>query len=117
MNTAELISKFGEKVILTQFGSGQYVNGRYVNGSSTISSITMSVQPLTDKELLNQPEGQRTKRIVKGYTPELLKTSDERTSVKADLIEYDNTLFEVQKVEQWRRNGEFYKVTLAEINP
>lgn len=97
--------------------SGGYVDGVYQPGATTTFAAIMSVQPLTGKELLLLPEGQRTRLHVKGYTRTELKTADQAESKKADRVSYADTEFEVQNVESWDGGGLSHcKVIMAEVN-
>jgi len=97
--------------------TGGYVDGEYEEGSTSTFDIEMSVQPLQGRELQLLPEGERTRRYVKGYTVTRLYTAIEATSKKADRVGYDSTNFEVQSVERWVDGElEHYKVLMAEVN-
>lgn len=114
---SDLIASFSENVTLVRYDSdGAFVDGTYVPGDTTESTIEMSVQPLSGKDLLNLPEGQRNRRLMKGYTAEELIVGEEATGQKADRIEYNDTTFEVQTVERWRGDLDFFKVLMAEVN-
>jgi hypothetical protein len=98
--------------------SGGYVDGLYQAGTENSFSIRISMQPLTGKELLQFPEAQRTRRMMKGYTATYLHTAETSPSQKADRIEYNGTFFEVQTVNRWLVTDlNHYKVIVAELNP
>lgn len=114
--SGNLIQSFGQLLQVTRFSGGSYVNGSYVAGTSTTFLVIMAIMPLTEKELLALPEGERTRRQMKGYLVEELKTVDTSDSKKADRVTYDGVDFEVQGVEKWDGDLPHYKVRLAEAN-
>lgn len=61
-------------------------DGRWVAGASTESTIRMSVQPLSGRELQTLPEGERTADQVKGYTADDVRTLDQVAGAAADHI-------------------------------
>lgn len=121
MSATDLIEEFAEDVTLTRYGTGGYENGSYAAGSTSVSSIRMSVQPLGGRDLLNLPEAQRTKIMMKGYCADQLLTAQSSPSQKADVITHNGIDYEVQAVEPWTSGGStiapFWKVTLAGLNP
>lgn len=77
------------------------MDGHYIEGAETIFEIIASIQPLSSYEMLQLPEGQRTKEAVKVYTPTGLRQTIESQRVKGDRISYKGRLYEVQKVSAW----------------
>lgn len=97
--------------------TGGYVDGVFQPGGTTNFDIVISMQPFSAKELLILPEGERTRRHMKGYTATRLYTARQSEGSKADRLTYDDTIFEVQEVERWRETDlNHYKVILAELN-
>lgn len=120
MSAADLIASFALPVTIRTFAPGQYVDGLWINGLPTDFEDRMSVQPLVGKDLLNLPEAQRSKRLMKGYIATLLKTVSEVDGSRADQVFYDDVWFEVQTVELWKDGKDsldHWKVILAEVNP
>lgn len=112
----DLIDSYAEDVTLTRYAAGSWVSGNYVEGAGTDSTIRMSVQPLSGKDLLNLPEAQRTRRWMKGYTATAMMVCSESSKQRADRVAYDDTVFEVQTVERWRGDLNHFKVLMAEVN-
>ena len=116
-----MIQRFGQSVTVTRYGAGSNVNGDYVAGTATTFAVIMSVQPLSGRELLNLPEGQRTRNILKGYCATELYTATQAESKKADVVTVGSKSYEVQFVEHWQEQGgdldPFWKVHMAEENP
>lgn len=123
MNAAALIATFALPVTVRTFAPGEWVDGLWVEGLAADTVEEMSVQPLVGKDLLNLPEAQRTKRLMKGYIAKELRTVSETGQYKADRVFYDNVWFEVQTVELWKdaqkpdSSLDHWKVVLAEVNP
>jgi hypothetical protein len=83
-----------EAITVTRSAQGSYVSGRFVPGAPTVTTAAGNVQPLSGKELLLLPEGERQRQVVKIYTGFALESGDIVT--RADGIQYD-----VQAVENW----------------
>lgn len=116
MSGSSLISRFGLTLKVRRKTAGAYVLGKYQDGAESQFESVMSVQPVTDKERINLTQGQRNKRILKAYTATKLQVSDEETGAAGDIVEFDNTDFEVVRVEQWPAGLQHWKVELAEVN-
>ncbi len=120
MSSADLIASFALPVTVRRFTiAGTWVEGVWVPGAFEDFEDRMSVQPLVGKDLLNLPEAQRTKRLMKGYIATELRTVSEADKIDADQVFYDGVWFEVQTVELWKDGKEsldHWKVTLAEAN-
>ena len=96
---------------------GGYIDGIYQDGATSTFDVIMSIQPLMGKEVEKLPEGERTRRYVKGYTTTRLYTTKESESQKADRVAYDGTNFEVQAAERWiDGNLHHYKTMMAEVS-
>ena len=72
-----------------------------MDGAESIIEIIASIQPLSPYEVLQLPEGQRTKEIVKVYTTTGLRQTIEQQNLKGDRIAYKGRLYEVRKVSSW----------------
>lgn len=120
MSASDLINRFGFVVTVTRFAASTFVNGRPQSGAASTFSATMSIQPLSGRELLNLPESQRTRQYAKAYTDVELRTVNETTKTNADRVSDGTRTFEVQAVEAWQSNGNtiapHWKVLLAEVN-
>ena len=121
MSALDLIGTFGVTVTVTRTAAGVYAKGEYAPGATSTLTTTMSVQPMSGRELLNLPEAQRTRQWVRGYCPIELRTADQSGSLKADLVAYAGKSYEVQKVEYWQSTASdiapHWKVEMAEVNP
>ena len=105
-------------VTVTRTAAGSYSGGYYSPGATTTLTVTMTVQPLLEKELLLKPEGERTRRWMKAYSPVELFTVDTAAGKRADLVAYDGTTFEVMGVSKYVAEGlSHWKLSLAEVNP
>lgn len=71
-----------------RFATGAWSDGRFTSGTSTDTSIAMSVQPMTDRELQTLAEAERAQEVLKGYTTADVRTLDDQASpqVLADHI-------------------------------
>lgn len=121
MTAGAMISNFVDgSLTVKRRAAGALVAGRWVDGAESTFSIVMSVQPAGDKELMILPEGQRTKRVVKGYTATFLQTANKALNLVPDRVVYDGVDFEVQQVEKWVDGSlgdlDHYKVIMAEVN-
>lgn len=117
MDATSLISEFGQAYQVTRYAQGAYVNGVYIPGAKSTFDVVLSLQPVTGKELLNLPEGQRGRTFMKGYSPVALFTVEQSPSAKADLVSFMGRIFEVQQSEVWVGDFDHWKILVAEVNP
>lgn len=98
MGTLSLINRFKKDVVtVKRKAAGSYIEGVFTDGEETEIEITGSIQPLNGKELLVLSEGNRVKDTIKIYTDSELRTDKSSTCV-ADLIEYNNKIWQVMNV-------------------
>jgi len=122
MSASALIARFGRTFTVTRFAAGTNSRGYYVPATAIPATfdVEMSIQPMTGKELLNLPEGQRTRAHRKGYCATELFTANKDAGIRADLVNVDGRMFEVQNVEFWESDiniiDPYWKVVLAEVN-
>jgi hypothetical protein len=94
------------------------VDGVFQPGGTSTFDIQISLQPYSAEELLLLPEGERTRRHMKGYTVTRLYNAKQSRGAKSDRLDYDGTVFEVQEVERWKVTDlDHFKVIIAELNP
>ena len=81
-------------------GNGHYENGYWVQEAPTKFDIIGSAQPLSPRESLLLPEGDRVKEWLKIYTKTELKShrKDECTLVTADRVIINSKKYVVMKV-------------------
>jgi len=85
----------GERVLFKRKALGVYRRGKYVESKSFVEfdCEKASVQPLTGKEQLQLPEGDRNRQHLWIYTPFAVKENDVMVRM--------GTEYEVQVVEDW----------------
>lgn len=120
MSAKDLIESFGDTVSVYPQAQGDFEDseGEWVKPDPLPPFETiMSIQPMSGRDLMNLPEGQRTKNFMVGYASVELKTVGPKRN--ADRVLYRGRMYEVQRVEEWR-DGEgdldHWRVTLAEAN-
>ena len=84
-------------------------NGDYVAGTPITSTIQAVVQSLNSNELLTLPEGERTKKLIKLHTKEVLKTVNVFNSTSADKLIYNGEVYKVINVFDRLNNGGYMK--------
>lgn len=99
-------------VVVTRTAPGSFVKGRRVGGVQTTFEIRCSIQPLTDKELLLLPEGQRTQAKFKLYNASTatLKVVDD-----PDHISYLGVEYEVQGTSDWGDTADYERYLLVKV--
>lgn len=97
-----LIDKFGENYTVTRFAAGTRVKGRWIDGAvASTFSIVASIQPLKAFEAIAQPEGFRSREMIRIYTKTALQPTLEDQQVRGDQIVYLSRTYEIMKIEQW----------------
>lgn len=81
--------------------AGGYIAGTMVPPVPTSLTLTASVQPVKGRELLNFPEAQRTKGIIKIYSTTAMQTANEAAGTKADIVTYQGKQWEIHEVNYW----------------
>ena len=81
-----------------------YTGGRLDVGTTTTFQATLSVQPLTGKDLQKLPEGSRIRGGVTVFSTVELQAGSE-----PDQIEIDGDNYEVHHVETWGTLGNFWR--------
>ena len=69
------------------------VEGYAVGGKYEDLTVYMDVQPIDNRQTLEQSGYRRTKRL-SGHTDELIQTADQKTGRKADRLYYENEWYE-----------------------
>lgn len=114
MSLASVIDSFKTgDYTLKRPGAVSYVNGLAVAGATSSSTIAAVVTPLTGRELLRLPEGDRDKERLL-----VLSRSEMRTTGvggKADLITINGEDYEVSSVEPWPMFG-FHKAVVTRVD-
>lgn len=106
INVSEAIdSDTGEKILVERETAGQYVDGLYVPGAVTTFKNFASVQPASDEEIQQLPEGERNKLIFKFIAKRPIRTTEDRKGQIADVILYDNTRWRVIGRANWLPYG------------
>ena len=81
---------------------GTYIKGQWTPGDREDLTISMSVQPVTGKELENMNVGRRNIGKIKCYTDEELQISKPDEDFTGDLVLFQNDLYEIIAKEPWQ---------------
>ena len=101
----------GEDVTVVRLLPAQLVNGRkQKRGEEKRFKITMSVQPMTQRELQLLPEGERVQGAVKGYTEFRLMTAQQSECREPDRFEYLGVRYQVMRVDDWSDVANYFRV-------
>ena len=98
----------GQTVDRKRYDPPTYVGGRHVAGAETLTTgIHASVQPVNTSDYMNlmtQPiEGSRNKDWIVVYCAlDSFRESDDRSNIPADIVVYEGSDYEVQKVSHRR---------------
>lgn len=114
MSFADIIDDFttGSYSVARKTSNGYDIHGRALPGTPSTLTITASVQPLTGKDLMTLPEGQRSEQTQWLYTSTELRTGASASS--PDIVTIDGEPWTVVSVETWRTPDEtFYKCRVA----
>ena len=116
----EIVAAFGYPggVTVTRRGAITRSNGFPVAGSS--STFTLSpviIQPLSGREMQHVPEGQRNREWLRVYSQTALRTAAEGNGVMADTFAYAGATYEVQSVDNWSPNANYYAYRAARVSP
>ena len=74
---------------------GSYTNGVFNEGASSIFTVKGNCQPVSGDDILQIPEGDRKRQLLKIYTEDELMVND--------IVTVDGKEFEAHPVENWAR--------------
>ena len=96
---------------------GSYVDGNYVSAgvTETLTDVFVSVQQMTRDELLLLPEGLRTREVKKMYSKTQLFGVNAPDGREADRVSYNNEVYEIHEVGDWKDNGSYCKVVAVKM--
>lgn len=96
--------------------AGTYVDGHYVAGRGREFPVKGSLQPLSAREVLQLPEGERVRAAFKLYTDTLLQTSRESGERQADTVVVRGESYKVMSIERWDGTRiPYFKAVLARV--
>lgn len=95
-----------------------FVKGREVPPATTQFEVQATIQPITGREVLKLPEGERSENQIKIYSATKLNVATE-AGIAGDVITYDSDDFEIVAVENWNKfNGiKHFKMRARRIDP
>jgi hypothetical protein len=97
---------------------GNYSSGIYTNGTTTTLFVDCCVQPTSGEDKVSLPEGVRERESYKIYSAVELKTNDEIAGTKADRINLEGKIFEVQTAQNHFGLGiSHWKSIVVRVNP
>lgn len=97
-----VIEDFAEDLVVNRDDVPQTVlNGVILPAKTRQFTIRASVQPLKGAEILMFEEADRIRKTVKIYSYDTLVIIDEVKKTKADIVQYNDELYEVISVERW----------------
>jgi hypothetical protein len=94
------IGIFRRPYTIRRHGEQKVVSGYAVSGDSDFTA-KLNVQPLSAKELLALPEGERTVARVKTFGSDALISADEHSQTPGDLLYYDGRWYECKSCVHW----------------
>lgn len=100
---------------VTRYGAGSYVEGEHTEGTASTFDIKASVQPMSGRELMKLPEGERTQDNLVVLTASELRTRE--GTAQADRLSIDGATYEVLGVEDWYSEGGFYRAHVRRVTP
>jgi len=110
-------SIMSQRFTVKRYGPAENINGFLRPGSSTRFAIKGSLQPLSGKEMLMLPEGDRNKEILNLFTESRLNPSLEQGQRLGDHVLVRNECYIVRSVEPWLYHGmDHFKCRVERVN-
>lgn len=94
-----------EIVIVERATAGAYVDGIYQPGSTSLFKTICSVQQPSPEELQTLPGGERIKDVRKFISKRQIRTSDDKTTMTADVVLYQNERYKIISSGDWNIYG------------
>ncbi len=112
----EAIADCSVTIVVQRFRRTPVVQGRKQIGSAFDTfECQASIQPMSNRELQQLPEGQRNSGRIKGYTTEELKTVQTSDCKQPDRLEYRGVTYEIDKVDDWMDLGGYFKIEAERV--
>lgn len=119
--SASLIARFGRPVTVQTSPAGSYVDGIWVEPVRTNMTVIASVQPMTAKEVLLLPEGDRQKEAMKLYSTYRFKTQKDGEMETSDYVIIDGRTYMVIACTDFAvhssLNIRYYRGDCVSVNP
>lgn len=97
-------------------GPGSYdAEGGFVPASMSVVQIQAVVAPLDGRELQRLPEGLRTRELRQVFTVAALRVA--APGQRPDVISIEGSTWQVEKLEDWVANGNFYRAIVSKEPP
>ena len=102
---------------VTQRPAGTYTDGLYVAASPVAATVEAHVQPAAMRDVLNVPEGQRTKKMIAVYvkSPDELFIAVEPSGRQSDLVTYEGEQYEVHSRANWDEVAGYFKAVCIKV--
>ena len=112
-----VINRFASTFQYVTPGAGAYdANGRWQAGTDPAPvDFKASIQPMSGRELMLLPEGERTHDRIRIYTDVKLTVAIPAQNQKGTRVSYDGRDWEVQSAFQWDLNDYPYYKYLAQL--
>lgn len=111
MSLVDVIADFKTGVYeVTRKAATTYVRGIATEGATTTFQAEAMVAPLTGRELVRLPEGERANERRLFLTPVELRVSTDAGA--SDRVSIGGESWEVEDVEDWRELAGFYRCTV-----
>lgn len=102
---------------ITRYEPGHWVDGEWVEGGDTTLAIEASVQPATQEDMLDLPEGKRKRGTYKLFTETELRTVTEGGQ-SADRTTIRGEAYEISAIAPWENDIlPHYKALATRIEP
>lgn len=112
---SEVVLECSSPHVITRALKSSRVKGRSEKPETTTFTADLSVQPLSQKELLRLPEGMRNRGAVKVYGVVELKTVQTSECKVPDRFEHQGINYQIDMVESWDELGGFWKFTATRV--
>lgn len=99
---------------ITRPAASSYVNGRAASGAPSTFQIVAVLVPLTGRELMSLPEGERSKERIAFLTRSQEIRTTSAGGATSDVITYKGVAYEIEKVETWDA-GEYWRCVARKV--
>lgn len=112
---SEAILAESQAIEFTRAGTPSSSYGRVVPGTPSTFSANAAVQPLSPRERLLLPEGERTKEKIKIYSTTQLRIGSPDAGTIGDRFTHNGVLFEVDAEAAWSGDGSHYRYWATKV--
>ena len=105
----DVIDEFASDLVITRYTEGAITSGRVAAPTTSTFAARVAIQPMTERELMQLPEGWREQGAVKGYSPVALQTRP------PDRFSHGGATWQVMQADVWNHLAGYWRIIATRV--